>query len=234
MRALTLPLTAAVALIALPAHADPLLDRIVAEARTVGPDDFAWTRTTKAEQRSGDKVETATRVERFDPSRPAGQRWTLVSVDGKPPSAEDAKDYAKATADAMVPNYGRVAGYFGAGAQKVTGSGGRLLFRATKLPKRAFMMNKSDLSAHARAEATVAEGAKPFVERLDIVTTKPFRMMLVAKVEQLAATSRYKLMPDGRPVLVEQISDMRGSMMGKSGSMRTVITYSDHRPVTRR
>lgn len=218
--------------VATPAAADPLLDRVVAEARTVGPDDFAWTRTSKAEQRSGGEVEKRTVVERFDPSRPAAQRWTLVSIDGKPPTAEEAKDYAKDMAGAMVPNYGRVAGYFGAGAQRAT-AGGRTVFRAAKLPRKAFMMNKSDLSAHARAEATLAEGPRPFVEKLDLVTTKPVRMMLVAKIERLEASSRYKLMPDGRPVLTEQVSDMRGSMMGKSGSMHTVITYSDHRAVTK-
>ena len=225
-------LLAMVIAIATPAAADPLLERLVAEAKAVGPNDFAWTRTSKAEQHSGDKVEKRTVVERFDPSRPAGQRWTLVSIDGKPPAADEAKDYAKDMADAMVPNYGRIAGYFGAGAQRAA-VGGRTVFRAAKLPKKAFMMNKSDLSANARAEATVAEGPRPFVEKLDLVTTRPVRMMLVAKIDRLEATSRYKLMPDGRPVLTEQVSDMRGSMMGKSGSMRTVISYSDHRAVTK-
>lgn len=234
MRPLTLPLAIVATLICQPAWADAVLDRLVADARAVGPEDFAWTRTTRAEQRSGGgEVKTSTRVERFDPSRPAGQRWTLVSVDGKPPSPDAAKDFAKATEDAMVPSYGRVAGYLGGGAQKAAGAGGRTMYRVAKLPKRSFMMNNSDLSAHARAEATVAEGARPFVERLDLVTTKPFRMMLVAKVERLEATTRYKLMPDGRPVIAEQVSEMRGSMMGKSGSMRTVMTYSDHRPVRR-
>lgn len=226
------PLIAVAMTLAAPAAADPLLDRIVADARMVGPEDFAWTRVSKAEQRSGGEAKTRVSIERYDPSRPAGQRWTLVSVDGKAPTADEAKDYAKAMADAMVPSYGRVAGYFGGGAQRAA-AGGRTVFRASKLPKRALMMNKSDLSASARAEAVVAEGARPFVERLDVVTTKPVRMMLVAKIDRMEATSRYKLMPDGRPVLTEQVSDMHGSMMGKSGSMRTVMTYSDHRAVTK-
>ena len=174
----------AVLALAVPAAADPLLDRLVAEARTVGPDDFAWTRTSKAEQRGGGEAKTRISIERYDPSRPAGKRWTLVSVDGKAPTADEARDYAKAMADAMVPSYGRVAGYFGAGAQRAA-IGGRTVFRAGKLPKRALMMNKSDLSASARAEAVVADGARPFVERLDIVTTRPVRMMLVARIDRM-------------------------------------------------
>jgi hypothetical protein len=36
------------------------------------------------------------------------------------------------------------------------------------------------------------------------------------------------MLPDGKPVPVEQVSDMTGSMLGKSGRIRTVLTYSDH------
>lgn len=224
----------AVALAALPtpAAADALLDRIIAQARTVGPDDFAWTRTSRAEQRSGDEVKTRVTVERYDPGLPAGQRWKLVSVDGRPPSADDTKDYAKAMRDAIVPSYGRLASYFAAGASRAAG-GARTLYRAATLPKRSLMIGKTDASASAVAEAAVADGDRPYVEKLDIVTTKPVRMMLVAKVDRLEASSRYRLMPDGRPVLAEQVSVMRGSMMGKSGSLRTVATYSDHRAVTK-
>ena len=217
---------------AAPAEADALLDRLVAEARSVGPDDFAFTRTLRTEQTSGDKVETRASVERYDPARPAGQRWTLVSVDGRAPTRDELKDYSKAMAQAMVPNYGRLARYFGSGGERAA-KGGRTVYRAGKLPKGALTIGKADLSAGATAEATVAEGPKPYVERLDIVSLKPVRMMLVARVERLDATSRYKLMPDGRPVLAEQVSEMRGSMLGRAGSLRTVATFSDHRPVTR-
>lgn len=225
---------AAVALLsaASPALADALLDRLVADARAIGPDDFAFTRSMKSEQRSGDKVEARATVERYDPTRPAGRRWTLVSIDGRTPNAQEAKDYAKNMAQAIVPSYGRLARYFGAGAERTT-AGGRTSYRATKLPKGALTLGKADLSAGARAEAVVVEGATPYIERLDIVSTKPVRMMLVAKVERLDATSRYKLMPDGRPVLAEQVSEMRGSMMGRSGSLKTVAIFSDHRAVAK-
>lgn len=225
---------AAVALLgaASPALGDALLDRIVADARAVGPDDFAWTRAVRTEQRSGGKVETRNIVERYDPTRPADKRWTLLNVDGRAPTAKELQDHSKAMADAMVPSYGRVARYLEAGAQRVA-KGERTAYRAMKLPKGALTIAKADLSAGAQAEAIVADGPKPYVERLDLVSTKPVRMMLVAKVERMDASSRYKLMPDGRPVLVEQISEMRGSMLGRAGTIRTVATFSDHRPVTK-
>lgn len=219
-------------LVSAPALADALLERLVADARAIGPDDFAWTRTLRTEQRSGDKVETRASVERYDPSRLTGQRWTLVSVDGRTPTAKELKDYSKAMAQAVVPSYGRLARYFGGGAQRAA-NGGRTIYRAATLPKGALTLGKADLSAGARAEAVVAEGPQPYIERLDIVSTKPVRMMLVARVERLDATSRYRLMPDGRPVLAEQVSEMRGSMMGRAGSLRTVATFSDYRAVTK-
>lgn len=225
---------AAALLLSLPAaaHADALLDRIVADARAITPEDFAFTRTLRTEQRSGDKVETRATVERFDPTRPAAQRWTLVSVDGRVPTAQEAKDYAKGMAQAIVPSYGRLARYFAGGGQRVA-KDGRVAYRTAKLPKGALTIGKADLSSGAQAEVIVAEGPRPYVERLDLVSTKPVRMMLVAKVERLDATSRYKLLPDGRPVLVEQVSEMRGSMLGRAGTLRTVASFSDHRPVRR-
>ena len=32
-------------------------------------------------------------VGRYDPARPPGERWTLVSVDGRPPTEQEAEDY---------------------------------------------------------------------------------------------------------------------------------------------
>jgi len=39
------------------------------------------------------------------------------------------------------------------------------------------------------------------------------------------------MMANGKPVPLEQVSDMSGSMLGQQGKINTVITYSDHRAV---
>jgi hypothetical protein len=57
------------------------------------------------------------------------------------------------------------------------------------------------------------------------------RVKLVAKIERMEATTRYRLMPNGKPVPVEQVTDLTGAMMGKSGRIKTISTFSDHRPV---
>jgi hypothetical protein len=212
------------------ARADALLDRLLAESKAVSPDDIAFTRTTRSEMRGGGEEKPRVVVERFDPSRPAGQRWTLVSIDGQAPDAKQLKDYAKRSAKAYVPSYGNLGRFLRANAQRDPAATS-VTYRMASLPKGSFDMNGNDLSASTRLEAQVADGPRPFVERMRMVSAKPFRMMLVAKVDQVEAQSRYKLMPDGRPVVAEQVSEIRGSMMGKSGAMRTVSTYSDHRVV---
>ena len=213
-----------------PAHADALLDRLLADARASGADEFAWTRTTRTEQRHGGETKVRTVIQRYDPSLPPARRWTLVSIDGRAPTADERAEYDKGRIEAQVPSYGRIAGYLNARMQR-SDAAGRPVYRGVGMPKGMFMVNKHDLSAKAGVEAHVAEGLKPYVEQVKLVSGEPFRMMLVAKVDRVEGITRYKLMPDGRPVIAEQEMVTTGSMMGKSGTIRSISTYSDHRAV---
>jgi hypothetical protein len=49
------------------------------------PRNLAFTETRRGKER--------TEVGRYDPSRTEGERWELVSIDGRPPSAEESDDY---------------------------------------------------------------------------------------------------------------------------------------------
>ena len=207
---------------------DALKARVMALARTVTPNDFAFTRTARVEQTTGDKTETRVTVEKFDPRKPGEQRWTLVSVDGRAPTADELQAHAKESPKRRVTHYGRVADYFGA-ASTTTGPSSRPVFRFAALPKESLVLDNSDLSSSAIAEATVdASGAAPFVEQVRFTLTRPARLKLVAKVEKMESTTRYRMMPEGIPAPVEQVSDMHGSMLGKTGRIRTVLTYSEH------
>ena len=66
---------------------DELKQRVLAQAQSVSPDDYAFTRTVRSEQTSNGKTEQKVTVEKFDPTKPADARWTLVSVDGAAPSS---------------------------------------------------------------------------------------------------------------------------------------------------
>jgi hypothetical protein len=57
------------------------------------------------------------------------------------------------------------------------------------------------------------------------------RIKLLMKLERYESTARYRIGPEGKPLLVEQTADMTGSGMGQEGRGHTVITYSDYRAV---
>jgi hypothetical protein len=220
-------LAASVALVAMaaPARADALQQQILAQAKALGPDAFAFTRTMSVQQTGNER---RAQVDRYDPA--ATPRWTLATLNGAAPPAKDAERYAKSAPKQPVPGYHRIAAWFGAPATRVAEEPGRVTFRFARLPKGFFDINGHDLSADTVAEAVVnTAGPVPFVERTSFVSAKPFRMMMVAKVERVEAGSRFKLV-DGKPAMVENRFTMTGSMMGKSGSMTQVATFTDHKP----
>src|SRR4051812_5365147 len=62
--------------------------RVLAQAQAANPNNYAFTRTIRNEMTSGEKTEKKTTIEKFDPTKPAGQQWMLVSIDGAPPSTD--------------------------------------------------------------------------------------------------------------------------------------------------
>ncbi len=76
-------------------NADALKERLIAHARTVTPEDYAYTRTIRTESTEGNKKEERVIIDRWDPAKPQDQRWTLVSINGQPPNADQLKNYAK-------------------------------------------------------------------------------------------------------------------------------------------
>ncbi len=211
------------------ASAEALKQQVLEHARTVAVDDYTFTRTARTEQIEGDKKTERVVVERFDPAHP--QRWTLMSVDGRPPDAEELKKLAKDGPKRRTAHYGRISAYFGAPASATTDARGRTVFHFNTLPLETVIVTGVDISPNSRCEAIVdTTGPVPFVEEVRFTLTKPLRIKVVAKLEKFEATSRYRMMPNGKPVPIEHVSNAYGSLLGKQGRVRSVLTYSDHRP----
>jgi hypothetical protein len=211
---------------------DELKQRILKQAQSMSPDDYAFTRKVRTEQTAlGGKVETEIKVEKFDPTKPAAERWTLVSVDGAPPATGALKRYRKEAPKRRVAGYHRLARYFGSPSTVTADSRGRTLFRFDALPKETVTVLDADVSQNSVAEATVGEAnGVPFAEWLR-VSVKPMWLKLVIKVQKFNTTSRYRMGPEGKPLLIEQVSDLEGAGMGMEGKVHTEITYSEHRAV---
>ena len=216
------------------AHGQPenLQQRIVAQAKSVSPDDYAFTRTIRSEPTANGKTETTVTVDKYDPTKSGEARWTLVSVNGAPPSADALSKHRKETAKRRVPGYYRLANYFAGPVTTATDKRGRTVVRFAFLPKDSVLVFNSDVSQNTRAEAAVGEAnGVPFVEQVRL-SIAPTRIKLIMKLEQYESASRFRMGPEGKPLLVEQVADMTGSGLGQEGRLHQVITYSDYRPVT--
>lgn len=205
--------------------------RILAQAQSISPDAFAFTRTIRTDQMSNGKTEKKVTIEKFDPSKSAEARWTLVSIDNAPPSATDLKAFRKDAITRNVPGYHRLAKYFESPATVSTNALGRVLFHFTALPKSSVIALDTDVSQNATVDATVSEAnGVPFVEQVHI-TVRPMRIKLLMKLDSFESTSRYRIGPEGKPLMVEQTSDLSGSGLGQTGGAHSVVTYSDYRAV---
>lgn len=210
---------------------DELKRRVLAQAQSASPDDYAFTRTVKSEQTSNGKTEQHVSVDRFDPAKLGEARWTLLSVDGAPPSADALTKYGKESAKRRVPGYYRLAKYFATAATTSTDSRGRTVFHFNSLPKDSAIVFDSDVSPNTSADVSVTEAnGTPFAEQVHL-TVRPMRLKLIMKLDRYESTARYRIGPEGKPLLVEQVSDMTGSGMGQEGKAHTVVTYSDYRAV---
>ena len=210
---------------------DDLKQRILSQAQSLSADDYAFTRTIKSEQTSNGKTEQHTQVEKFDPTKSGDDRWTLVSVDGAAPADDILAKYRKETSKRRVPGYYRLATYFSTTATTSTDSRGRTVFHFASLPKDSAIVFDSDVSQNTSADVTLAEGnGTAFAEHVHL-SVKPMRLKLLMKLERYESSARYKLGPEGKPLLVEHTSEMSGSGLGQEGRFHNVATYSDYRAV---
>jgi hypothetical protein len=210
------------------AHADALQDQVLASARATRSDLHAFRRTLVLE-RTGSARQVF--VQQFDPRKAAGQQWSLVSVDGHAPSATDV-DRSRKAKRGPTPSYAELAQWFGAPATRSDAAPGYVVYRFAHLPAGALKIGSHDASADTQAEALVnIKGKTPFVEQVRLVSTKGFRMMLVASVESVTVSGHYRILSDGTPAPADSGSKISGSMLGKAGTIQASAAYSEFQRV---
>lgn len=220
-----LPLLAGLLLAAAPAdelRLEPLREAIITDARATNPAGIAFDRTTIAVRRGPGIKERTETVERWD-----GARWTLVSVNGKQPTATHFKTFRKATAVNPVPGYHRLAALMAAASDISTDGDGHKLLKIPVLPAGTVRTDTGDISNHLSGEAVIASNdGKPYVARLKVKAREKFKLNLLITVTNFEQVSDYHLGPDGRPRLASQSADSKGSMFGFSGGQTDQVTYA--------
>lgn len=224
-RTFTLPLLAALLMAAAPAdelRLEPLREAIISDARAADPAGIAFERTTTAVRRGPGIKEKTVTVERWD-----GTRWTLVSVNGKAPSANQFKSFRKATAASPVPGYHRLAALLAAASDVQVDGDGRRVLKIPVLPTGSVRTDNGDISNHLSGEAVIATtDGKPWIARLKVKARENFKLNLLIKVTGFEQVFDYRIGPDGKPRLASQTADSRGSMFGFAGGQTDEVTYA--------
>jgi hypothetical protein len=215
-----------VAALAAPAasQADPVLKQLLAESAKAPVTGFE--RTLRAEVRPESDKGPAQFVERFTPTGPASGRWTLISLDGKAPTAKQVEQHKKTSAEAVIPGFHRLHLVLSPAPTQRKEVGGKTVYLWPSLPEGAVTTPGGDISRNLSAEATVEEaGGKPIISKVRIFAAKPFKIRGIATMNSFDVTSQYRL--NGTlPVLVAQTSqsDVKAPF-GLGGQRRSVMTY---------
>jgi hypothetical protein len=206
------------------AETDATLKQLLAESAKAPV--VAFERTVKAELRpEGDKG-PAQMVERFTPTGPASGRWTLLSIEGKPPTAKQQEAHRKSSAGAIIPGFHRLHLVLTPQPLRRTEAGGKTVYHWQSLPEGAVTTPGGDISRNLSADATVEEvGGKPIISKVRLYAAKPFKIRGIATMNSFDVTSTYRVHA-GMPMLVAQTSqsDVKAPF-GMGGQRKSVMSY---------
>jgi hypothetical protein len=215
----------AVAALALPgaARADSQLAAILAESARAPVVGFE--RTARAELRANPDREPELVVDRFVPKSASTGEWTLLSIDGRKPSADEQKRHDRQ--NQIIPGFHRLHKVLGAPPTRRTPVGDRTVYQWASLPAGAVTTPGGDISANLSAEATVETvGGKPLISKVRIYAAKPFKIRGVATMHSFEVTSLYRAGAQGLPFLAAQTSASDVSApFGMGGKRRTQLSF---------
>ncbi len=206
-------LFAAVARAGSPAYFGAALAQLGSEV----PPGWAYTLTTTRE--------SDTTVERYDPSRPKDEQWTLVSRNGQVPTADEIKSYRSyktTNAPSMRATFQR--------GDIDTGQAVLLREDAAHATFRCPFREDVDdpLLKHMAIELTVAK-QPPLVEKSVLQLKEPFSPIIGIKMTELRVEMTFSPPADGHPGLpLSAVSHFRGRLLlFKSIAEDLRVTYSE-------
>lgn len=202
----------------------PVCDSIITDARAASPSGMIFERTTTTVKHSPISRETQVTVDRWD-----GQRWALVSVNGKAPDTGQVRNFRNQTAAQPVPGYYRLADILAAARSVSIDDQGRQIVSIPILPAGSVRTDKADISHHLSGEAVIAtSNGRPWVAQLKLRAHENFKLTSLIKVTNFQQTFDYRLGPDGRPRLAAQSALSKGQMFGFTGGETNEVVYAYH------
>ncbi|MCB1104016.1 MAG: hypothetical protein H7A44_00810 [Opitutaceae bacterium] len=220
---LILSLNSAFAAAAVPALLEEALQKLQADENH-----WAYTQTTQVYDRKGE-VDGGVTVERFDPSLPYDQQWTLLQQDGREPTAREERSWRKRKDREMKRREEKSLGEIMdlERAREVERYAGQVVFEvplqpgaSRRLPAEKFAV----LMAVDEASATLSE--------FMLKTTDSFRALGVAKVDRIEikadfATVDPQYVPQPRRIFASGAGRLLFFRVGGSAE----ITWTDFKRV---
>lgn len=199
-----------------------LRDRLISDARALSPTALNFDRDTESVRTGGGTRTNVSRIERWD-----GKAWTLISQNGKAPTAAQRREAEKLAASAPVPGYHRLAGLLATATTSRVDAEGRTVMLIPVLPANSVRTDTSDISSHLKAEVLVSSrGGQPFVEQVHVTARETFKLNSLIKVKAFELTSNYKIDAGGHPRLASQSADSVGSVFGFIGGETSEVTFT--------
>jgi hypothetical protein len=207
------------------AEAPSLVEQALQTMDAVTIDDWFFTLTTVSDG--------TTRVLQHDPTRPEGQRWSLLSVDGREPTDEEREKVARERAhseesDAEEEDGGEV-------RAMVDKESLALIEEAATYAVyrfRPIAENEDDAKLFEHVDATLrVSKAAPYVESLEMRSREPFSPGFGVKVKEFAMAMTFAPVGPDEVVLPETV---RIRMAGRAFLVKkidetVVVTYGDYR-----
>jgi len=208
-------LIAVTASLALPANADEHpaapggpLDRAIEDARqrqVTGR--YAYTRILQVDAED-EKID---RIERFDPSRPSGERWQLLRENGKIPTQENLAEYDPAAGDEHGQDafelYHELVGELELeNAVLVEMTDERAVYRL-KETKTAFLdQDRREFTEFLTSHLVIdREGESPYLSIFELKTEEPFSPSFAAEIESFDMRFTYHRLPATGDVLPQEV-----------------------------
>jgi hypothetical protein len=224
MRPLLVLLAATLASAMFAAGPPPLAIQALERMNAFDEGSWSYTRTTRTRE--------GIRVERHDAARRAGERWSLVAIDGRTPSADETQDYQREKAKERERQKGR-ADY----TQEIDRNSIRLI---SETPERAtFTFRPGSNGRGGKELARKVEGTMVvrkdggWIERFELGAEEEVRPMPGVKISDFSLILRFSRHPSSGDIVPHELeSRIRGrAFFVKSIDAERTSSFSDFHKV---
>ncbi len=197
----------------------PELAAALTTFRADAPKGWSFTQTTSAQGEST--------VERCDAAKPEFDRWSLVEKNGRPPTADETREYgemrSRRSRGGTAPN---LSDQFDIGTLETWGdSGGFATYRCRLKPS-----EKGDATARYLRATLIVHRATNTLASVELASISSFSPTFAVNIDEMQTVMTYRPPAAGVPMLPQTVKTrVRGrAFWFKSLDAEMIVTFSDY------